>query len=65
MSLDEVVVAYFLTGPESMTLPVKMFSSIRWELTPVLAAVSTLLTVLSLLIALGIIALQRKSEASA
>jgi len=64
MSLDEVVVAYFLTGTQTMTLPVKMFSSIRWELTPVLAAVSTLLTVLSLLIALGIIALQRKTEAS-
>ncbi|MBT9289815.1 ABC transporter permease [Prosthecodimorpha staleyi] len=64
MSLDEVVVAYFLTGTQAMTLPVKMFSSIRWELTPVLAAVSTLLTVLSLLIALGIIALQRKTEAS-
>lgn len=64
MSLDEVVVAYFITGTNSMTLPVKMYSSIRWELTPVLAAVSTLLTVLSLLIALGIIALQRKSEAT-
>ncbi|PGH58605.1 spermidine/putrescine ABC transporter permease [Azospirillum palustre] len=63
MSLDEVVVAYFLTGTDAMTLPVKMYSSIRWELTPVLAAVSTLLTVLSLLIALGIIALQRKTEA--
>lgn len=63
MSLDEVVVAYFLTGTDSMTLPVKMYSSIRWELTPVLAAVSTLLTVLSLVIALGIIALQRKTEA--
>lgn len=64
MSLDEVVVAYFLTGTQSMTLPVKMYSSIRWELTPVLAAVSTLLTVLSLLIALGIIALQRNTEAT-
>jgi putative spermidine/putrescine transport system permease protein len=65
MSLDEVVVAYFLTGTKSMTLPVKMFSSIRWELTPVLAAVSTLLTALSLLVALGIIALQRRTEAQA
>lgn len=64
MSLDEVVVAYFLTGTASMTLPVKMYSSIRWELTPVLAAVSTLLTVLSLVIALGIIAMQGKTEAS-
>jgi len=64
-SLDEVVVAYFLTGTSTMTLPVKMYSSIRWELTPVLAAVSSLLTLLSLLIALGIIALQRKAEAKA
>ncbi len=63
MSLDEVVVAYFLTGTKTMTLPVKMYSSIRWELTPVLAAVSTLLTLLSLLIAVGIIALQRPTEA--
>jgi putative spermidine/putrescine transport system permease protein len=63
MSLDEVVVAYFVTGTRSMTLPVKMFSSIRWELTPVLAAVSTLLSLLSLLIAVGIITLQRKTEA--
>ncbi|WP_342358676.1 ABC transporter permease [Terrarubrum flagellatum] len=62
MSLDEVVVAYFVTGAKSMTLPVKMYSSIRWEITPVLAAVSTLLTLLSLLIALGLIALQRKTE---
>lgn len=63
VSLDEVVVAYFITGTRSLTLPVKMYSSIRWELSPVLAAVSTLLTLLSLLIAVGIIALQRKSEA--
>jgi putative spermidine/putrescine transport system permease protein len=65
MSLDEVVVAYFLTGTKSMTLPVKMYSAIRWELTPVLAAVSSILTLLSLLIAVGIIALQRRTEASA
>lgn len=63
MSLDEVVVAYFVTGAKSMTLPVKMYSAIRWELTPVLAAVSTLLTLLSLVIALVLIALQSKTEA--
>ena len=61
-SLDEVVVAYFITGTNSLTLPVKMYSSIRWELSPVIAAVSTLLTVISLLIALAIMALQRTSE---
>jgi putative spermidine/putrescine transport system permease protein len=61
-SLDEVVVAYFVTGTATMTLPVKMYSAIRWELSPVIAAVSTLLTVLSLAISLGIIALQRPTE---
>jgi putative spermidine/putrescine transport system permease protein len=45
-------------------LPVKMYSAIRWELSPVIAAVSTLLTVLSLAIALGMLALQPPAEAS-
>lgn len=62
MSLDEVVIAYFLTGTKTLTLPVKMYSAIRWEVSPILAAVSTLLTMLSLAIALWIIALQRRDE---
>jgi len=60
ISFDEVVIAYFLSGPRSMTLPVKMYSAIRWEISPVLAAVSTLLTALSLAFCLGIMALQRR-----
>ena len=44
ISFDEVVVAYFLTGASTQTLPVKMYTAIRWEVSPVLAAVSTLLT---------------------
>lgn len=58
ISFDEVIIAYFITGPESMTLPVKMYSAIRWEVSPVLAAVSTLLTILSLAVCLAIMALQ-------
>lgn len=58
ISFDEVVVAYFITGPDSTTLPVKMYSAIRWEISPVLAAVSTLLTLLSLAICLALMALQ-------
>lgn len=59
ISFDEVVIAYFLSGPQSTTLPVKMYSAIRWEVSPVLAAVSTLLTAISLAFCLGIMALQR------
>jgi putative spermidine/putrescine transport system permease protein len=60
ISFDEVVIAYFLSGPRSTTLPVKMYSAIRWEVSPVLAAVSTLLTAISLAFCLGIMALQRR-----
>jgi putative spermidine/putrescine transport system permease protein len=64
LSFDEVVVAYFISGPQTTTLPVKMYSAIRWEVSPVLAAVSTLLTLISLTVCLGIMALQRR-DASA
>ncbi|MDR5817012.1 MULTISPECIES: ABC transporter permease [unclassified Caballeronia] len=60
LSFDEVVVAYFISGPQTTTLPVKMYSAIRWEVSPVLAAVSTLLTLVSLAVCLGIMALQRR-----
>ncbi len=53
MSFDEVVIAWFLTGANTMTLPVKMYSSIQWEISPVIAAVSTLLTVLSFIVCLA------------
>lgn len=64
ISFDEVVVAYFITGPDSTTLPVKMYSAIRWEISPVLAAVSTLLTILSLVVCLAIMALQPQDSHS-
>ena len=41
-SFDEVVVANFVSGLDS-TLPKKMFDHLRFELTPVLAAIATLL----------------------
>jgi putative spermidine/putrescine transport system permease protein len=65
ISFDEVVVAYFVTGPATQTLPVKMYSAIKWEVSPVLAAVSTLLTLLSLAICLSISALQKRAERAA
>lgn len=46
-SFDEVVVALFLTGIDSTTLPVQMWSGIRFEINPVVAAVSVLLVALS------------------
>jgi len=42
-SFDEVVVTLFLAGPEQITLPRQMFSGIRENLSPTIAAAATLL----------------------
>jgi putative spermidine/putrescine transport system permease protein len=49
ISFDEVVIAIFLSGPETSTVPKKMWDGIRFELDPTLAAVSTLLLAFSAL----------------
>jgi putative spermidine/putrescine transport system permease protein len=46
-SFDEVILALFLQGPGVVTLPVQMFTSIQYELTPKIAAVSALLVFLA------------------
>lgn len=61
ISFDEVVVSYFVSNVQQQTLPVKMYSSIHWEISPVLAAISTLLTVLSLAICLTVAYVQEDS----
>ncbi|EUB99860.1 ABC-type transporter, integral membrane subunit [Rhizobium sp. CF080] len=62
ISLDEVIVAYFITGPDTQTLPVKMYSAIRWEVSPVIAAISTLLTIVSFVLAIAIMFLERNQR---
>ena len=62
ISFDEVVIAYFISNVQTQTLPVKMYSSIHWEISPVLAAVSTLMTLLSLGVCLAVAFLQRNEQ---
>jgi putative spermidine/putrescine transport system permease protein len=59
ISFDEVVISYFISGVRTQTLPVKMYSAIHWEISPVLAAVSTLLTLLSLGVCIAVALLQK------
>lgn len=65
MSFDEVVIARFITGTRTATLPVKMYSSIEWDVSPVLAAVSTILTAVSLLIGGVVYRMQSREKPSA
>jgi putative spermidine/putrescine transport system permease protein len=48
-SWDEVVVSIFLTDAQTRTLPVLMWTQVRTQLTPTLAAVGVFLTILSVI----------------
>ena len=49
-SFDEVVVTLFLAGPEQVTLPRQMFTGIRENISPTIAAVATLLILFTTLL---------------
>ncbi|MGO4837334.1 ABC transporter permease, partial [Rhizobiaceae sp. 2RAB30] len=49
-SFDEVVVALFISGAGATTLPVQMWSGIRFEISPIVSAASCLLLVVSCLL---------------
>ncbi|MBB5534541.1 ABC transporter permease [Rhizobium giardinii] len=58
-SWDEVVLAIFMASPTLQTLPVKIWATLRQDLTPVIAAASTLLIVITIALML-LVALLRK-----
>ncbi|MDI6024956.1 ABC transporter permease [Corticibacterium sp. UT-5YL-CI-8] len=58
-SWDEVVVAIFMSSPTLRTLPVKVWATLRQDLTPVVAAASTLLILLTVIL-MALFALVRK-----
>ncbi len=49
-SWDEVVLAIFMTSPTLQTLPVKIWTTLRQDLTPVIAAASTLLIAFTIIL---------------
>jgi len=62
LSLDDYVITYFTAGPGSTTLPLRIFSMVRFSVTPEVNALSTLwvLTVFTLLL-VGQIVQRRQS----
>lgn len=53
LSLDDVVVSYFVSGPEYEVLPLRIYSMVRLGFKPEVNALATLLFVLSLVIVLA------------
>ncbi|MDY6947951.1 MAG: ABC transporter permease [Pseudomonadota bacterium] len=60
-SFDEIVVALFVSGVNATTLPVQMWNGIRFEISPAVAAASTILLALSLVV-LAVSTIQRRRE---
>lgn len=48
ISFSDVYLALFISGPETITLPLRLFNFMEWEQTPLVAAVSTVQVVLIL-----------------
>ena len=50
MSLDDFVITFFTSGPNTVTFPVKVYSMVRFSVTPEVNAASTVLIVLTILL---------------
>lgn len=61
-SFDEVVVVLFLASPEQRTLPLQMFSGIRENIDPTIAAAATIMIIVSVLLLVTMELLRRRNE---
>ena len=50
LSLDDFVITFFTSGPNTITFPVKVYSMVRFSVTPEVNAVSTLLILMTVIL---------------
>jgi spermidine/putrescine transport system permease protein len=50
LSLDDVIISFFVAGPGSVTLPLKVFSMVKFGVTPEINALSTLIILFTLIL---------------
>ena len=61
-SFDELLIALFLSGTTAVTLPRRMFDEIRYDIDPTIAAVSTMLIVVTTGLMLGAELARRRTQ---
>jgi ABC-type spermidine/putrescine transport system permease subunit II len=59
-SFDEVVIALFLTGGDTIKLPKKIWEGLRFDIEPTVAVVATILLLFSTVVMLCLMALERR-----
>ena len=65
LSLDDFVITFFTSGPDSVTFPVKVYSMVRFSVTPEVNAASTVLIVITVAVTGLALWIQNRQAASA
>jgi spermidine/putrescine transport system permease protein len=61
LSLDDFVITFFTSGPETVTFPVKVYSMIRFSVTPEVNAASTALIMITIVLTAIALRLQNRT----
>lgn len=62
LSLDDFVLSFFTSGPDSQTLPLYIYAAVRKGVTPEIHALSTLVVLITVVLVVGAERLGRKKE---
>jgi len=61
LSLDDFVITFFTSGPGSTTFPIKIYSMVRFSVTPEVNAASTVLIVVTLALTVSAMLIQART----
>ena len=64
LSLDDFVITFFTSGPNTVTFPVKIYSMVRFSVTPEINAASTVLIIMTLVLTFIALRYQRVDSTS-
>lgn len=62
LSLDDFIITFFTSGPDTITFPVKVYSMVRFSVTPEINAASTILILMTLALTFIAIRLQKPTD---
>ncbi|MGF7162306.1 spermidine/putrescine transport system permease protein [Rhodoligotrophos appendicifer] len=65
LSLDDFVITFFTSGPNAITFPVKIYSMVRFSVTPEVNAASTILIVITVIATIFAVRLQSPAKTAA
>ena len=63
LSLDDFVITFFTSGPGTVTFPVKVYSMVRFSVTPEVNAASTILVIITIVLTAVAMRFQKPDEA--